>query len=72
MSNYRRLVAILIALVAFPAGAAGQQRATISGRVADAASGAGLSAVSVTVAGTTLGTISNAEGRFTLTNVPAV
>jgi outer membrane receptor protein involved in Fe transport len=43
----------------------------ITGRVIDAASGAGLSDAGIQVVGTTLGTMSGVDGRFTLPAVPA-
>jgi TonB-dependent receptor len=43
----------------------------IVGRVVDAASGAGLSDAGIQVVGTTQGTMSVVEGRYTLNNVPA-
>ncbi|MCC7000527.1 MAG: carboxypeptidase regulatory-like domain-containing protein, partial [Gemmatimonadaceae bacterium] len=43
----------------------------ITGRVVDAASGAGLSDAGIQVVGTTLGTMSGVDGRFTLPAVPA-
>jgi outer membrane receptor for ferrienterochelin and colicin len=43
----------------------------ITGRVVDAVTGAGLADVGVQVVGTTLGTMSGVDGRFTLNNVPA-
>jgi hypothetical protein len=39
--------------------------------VVDAASGAGLSEVTVRVVGANIGTISGVNGQFTITNVPA-
>ena len=55
---------------ALPSGAQ-QPTGRIVGRVIDAASGQGLSDVGVQVVGTTLGTMSGVEGRYTLANVPA-
>jgi hypothetical protein len=43
----------------------------IAGRIVDASTGAGLSDVGVQLVGTTLGTMSGFEGRYTLPNVPA-
>ena len=43
----------------------------ISGIVTDAGTGAPLEAVQVSVAGTTIGTTTNAEGRYTIASVPA-
>lgn len=50
--------------------AASQQQKTVSGKVTDS-SGGPLPGVSVVVKGTTSGTISDADGNFSLTNVPA-
>ncbi len=46
-----------------------QQRKTVSGKVTDA-SGSPLPGVTVVISGTTSGTITNAEGSFSLMNVP--
>ena len=43
----------------------------VTGRIVDAATGAGLADVGVQVVGTTSGTMSGVDGRFTLPNVPA-
>lgn len=62
----------LLALV-LPAQA-GAQTPTVGrivGRVIDAASGAGLSDAGVQVVGTSIGTMSGVDGRFTIVNVPA-
>ena len=62
---------MLLALLAMPATLAAQQvRGTITGRVVDQASQQPLPEVQVTVTGTTLGARTNAEGRYTLSNVP--
>ncbi|MGZ8493151.1 MAG: carboxypeptidase regulatory-like domain-containing protein [Gemmatirosa sp.] len=50
-----------------PAAASGR----ITGRIIDAQTGAGLSDVGVQVVGTTIGTMSGVNGRFTLNGVPA-
>lgn len=50
-----------------PAAATGR----VTGRVLDAATGAGLADVGVQVVGTTIGTMTGADGRFTLPRVPA-
>lgn len=51
------------------APAAGRGRVT--GRIVDAKTGAGLTDVGVQVTGTTVGTLSGVDGRFTLPSVPA-
>lgn len=67
------LFVALLVLLASPAVAGAQQQPTgrLVGRVIDAATGAGLSDVGVQVVGTTLGTMSGVDGRFSLGNVPA-
>ena len=56
----------------FASSASAQQpTGRVVGRVIDAASGQGLSDVGVQVVGTTLGTMSGVDGRYTLTGVPA-
>ncbi|MGV8090270.1 MAG: carboxypeptidase-like regulatory domain-containing protein [Mangrovibacterium sp.] len=47
-----------------------QQQKSVSGKVTDS-SGTALSSVTVAVKGTTQGTITDAEGNYSLTNVPA-
>ena len=61
----------LLALMA-PLGSLAAQGAsgTIRGRVTDAANGRGVGEVQVTVAGTRLGAMTNAEGEYTLSQVP--
>lgn len=65
----------LTALLASPTHVLAAQDAApigrVTGRVVDAASGAGLSDVTLRVVGANLGTISGVNGQFTLTNVPA-
>ena len=59
---------------ASPPSAAQQPAAStgrIVGRVVDATSGLGLTDVGVQVVGTTIGTMSGLDGRFTIMNVPA-
>ncbi len=51
--------------------AAQQPSGRIVGRVLDAATGLGLTDVGIQVVGTTLGTMSGVEGRYTITGVPA-
>ena len=70
----RRLVLLL--LVALPCELSAQresQPATgrIVGRVIDAATGQGITDAGVQIVGTTFGTSSGVDGRFTLANVPA-
>lgn len=44
---------------------------TISGRVTEAVGGAPLASAQVTITGTNIGGLTNAEGRYTLRNVPS-
>lgn len=62
------LVAVL--LTALPAAVAAQT-GTLTGRIADAQSGRPLIDAQVTIPGTGLGVLSNANGRYLLLNVPA-
>lgn len=64
-------LALSLALLGAPASAQSQTTGRIVGRVIDAANGAGLSDAGIQVVGTTLGTMSGVEGRFTLGAVPA-
>ena len=61
--------ALLIAAV--PNLAAAQERGRITGQVTDQATNEPLAGVQVFIARTALGTITNAEGRYVLVNVPA-
>ena len=65
----------LTALLASPIHVLAAQDAApvgrVTGRVVDAASGAGLSDVTLRVVGANVGTMSGVNGQFTLTNVPA-
>jgi len=64
------ILTLSLALPAF-AGAQTPTVGRIVGRVIDASSGAGLSDAGVQVVGTTLGTMSGVDGRFTIGNVPS-
>ena len=60
-----------LSLFTVPADAIAQAgTGTIRGRVTDAASGRGVADVQVTVAGTRLGTMTNAAGEYTVSSVP--
>jgi TonB-linked SusC/RagA family outer membrane protein len=65
-----RLVRILAALAALSSPLAAQS-GTVRGSVVDSASQRGIPGVSVTVAGSTRGTITDDAGRFTLRNLPS-
>jgi hypothetical protein len=73
--SMRKALVLLFALFALANGAHAQQPAPaagrILGRVVDAATGAGLTAVTVQVVGTPLGTVSGLDGRYIINNVPA-
>ena len=62
------LLALL--LVALPQAAVAQQTGQITGTVSDSSSGAPIPGAQVIVAGTTLGTVSGNDGRFTVARVP--
>jgi TonB-linked SusC/RagA family outer membrane protein len=66
-----RVLALTVLGVITSAAAAGAQTATIRGRVTEAASQRPLAEAQVTVSGTTLGSSTNANGEYTITNVPA-
>jgi hypothetical protein len=51
--------------------AAAQEAGKVQGRVTDAASGQPIAGAQITIAGTRLGNISNAEGFYFINNVPA-
>ncbi len=61
---------VLAALVA-PAAAAQAQQGTVAGRVTDASSGQPVGGALVNIAGTALGTHTNAEGQFTIRGLTA-
>lgn len=66
----RRTLAWILALVLSPIPAAAQT-GSIQGQVADAATGRALPSAQVSVRGTGIGGLTNADGRFLLLNVPA-
>jgi TonB-linked SusC/RagA family outer membrane protein len=63
----------VIAVLLVPAGRLDAQtaRATLTGRVLDAVTGAGIPSAQLRVLGTTLGAVTDAQGGFTLRAVPA-
>jgi outer membrane receptor protein involved in Fe transport len=63
------LIALGLAWFARPAAA--QESGKVQGRITDAASGQPLAGAQVSIAGTRLGNISNAEGFYFINNVPA-
>ena len=71
MKRIRSLMLLAFALAALPALATAQERGTVSGRVVNAGTGQPLANVQVSLVGTTLGALTDAQGRFTIRNVPA-
>ncbi|MEX2325876.1 MAG: carboxypeptidase regulatory-like domain-containing protein [Gemmatimonadaceae bacterium] len=67
----RFLSCLAILFLAVPSLAGAQATGTISGRVRDVASAAPLTGVQVRVEGTALGTMTRADGSYTITGVPA-
>ena len=71
---FRNLFSVIISFAIFLSagsvfaanGSAGQQKITISGSVTSASSSQGLPGVSIAVKGTSQGTITDIEGRFTI------
>jgi TonB-linked SusC/RagA family outer membrane protein len=66
------LIVALLALISFSATASAQEPATgqITGVVSDSANGQPLSAVSVSVAGTRIGALTDASGHYVINSVP--
>ncbi|MEI8031851.1 MAG: TonB-dependent receptor [Chlorobiaceae bacterium] len=60
------LMALLVPLPSY-----GADTGTIKGKIVDKADGEGIYGASVTIAGTTIGTATDMNGNFTLSNVPA-
>ncbi|MBA4159209.1 MAG: TonB-dependent receptor, partial [Gemmatimonadetes bacterium] len=71
MKKFRWLLAALVAVALVPTGSWAQERGTVTGTVTEAQTKRPLAGVQVSIAGTTLGTITNAQGRFLIPNVPA-
>jgi len=66
-----RSIAIVALAVALPAGAlTAQDRATVTGTVSDATTEAPLAGAQIYVEGTNYATLSTAEGRFLIPNIP--
>jgi TonB-linked SusC/RagA family outer membrane protein len=72
MNLLRRFVAVaaLAAPFLFAPALAAQGTGTITGQVVDAANGSPLVGVQMVVQGTNIGTLTNANGRYLITNVP--
>ena len=74
LGRLQRVAAACVALAAamlMPASAHAQDTGRIVGRVVDAASGAGITDVAIQVVGTTIGTTTGVDGRYTIHRVPA-
>src|SRR5688500_6797801 len=71
MSIIRRQFAVLAAALLSAGSLSGQERGTITGAVLEAATQRPLQGAQVAVAGTQIGTFTNQQGRFVLSNVPA-
>jgi TonB-linked SusC/RagA family outer membrane protein len=70
MTRLRWLLAVCCAVAMLPTALLAQDRGSITGQVVDQATQRPLQGAQVMVAGTTLGTITNAQGRFLIPNVP--
>jgi TonB-linked SusC/RagA family outer membrane protein len=72
MNLLRRFAAVAAFAVPFlfAAGLTAQGTGTITGQVVDAANGSPLVGVQMVVQGTNIGTLTNANGRYLITNVP--
>ncbi|MEJ2540092.1 MAG: SusC/RagA family TonB-linked outer membrane protein [Gemmatimonadota bacterium] len=72
MNLLRRFAAVaaLAAPLALSSGLAAQQTGTITGQVVDAANAAPLVGVQMVLQGTNIGTLTNENGRYLITNVP--
>lgn len=72
MHLLRRIAAIaaLAVPLAFATGVSAQETGTITGQVTDAADGRPLAGVQMVLAGTNLGTLTNANGRYIITRAP--
>ena len=67
----RAAMALAVSLLLVPSVLPAQTTGTIRGRVTDASNGRALSAAQVSVDGTRVGGMTNANGDYTLTGVPA-
>ena len=69
--KWKAALLCLLGLALLPGRAQAQSTGRITGTVTDAGSGQPLSAATVSVAGTSLSTATDAQGRYTLSGVPA-
>jgi TonB-dependent starch-binding outer membrane protein SusC len=70
MTRIRLLLAVCCAVAMLPTALLAQDRGSVTGQVVEEGTQRPLAGVQVSVAGTTLGTITNAQGRFLIPNVP--
>jgi len=71
MSKMRWIIVMgVVVLIGLPVTAAAQERGTITGTVLEQGTQRPLSGAQVMVAGTNLGTLTNQQGRYIITNVP--
>lgn len=68
--NAKALILLGIILCVSHTGAIGQGKAVLTGTVLDESTGSSLTGASVTIEGTTIGTIADINGEYTLTNIP--
>ncbi|HEU4585544.1 MAG TPA: carboxypeptidase-like regulatory domain-containing protein, partial [Gemmatimonadaceae bacterium] len=66
----QRLLAMACAAALFPVAALAQTQGAVQGTVVDSASGQPIPSVQVTVTGTSLGTLTSADGRYRINGVP--
>jgi TonB-linked SusC/RagA family outer membrane protein len=69
--NVKRLLVMTIVLLGIFTAPAIAQNRTVTGKITDSKDGSPLSGANVTVAGSTIGTQTAADGTFKLNNVPA-
>ena len=71
MTQWQRSLRLCALALAAPAVLAAQETGKVQGRVTDAQSGQPIAGAQISVNGTRLGNISNAEGYYFINNVPA-
>ncbi|MEX2583417.1 MAG: SusC/RagA family TonB-linked outer membrane protein [Gemmatimonadota bacterium] len=67
----RKYVFALVMTALLPGLVVAQERGTVTGQVVEGATQQPLSGAQVTIVGTTLGTLTNQQGRFVIPNVPS-
>lgn len=70
MSYFRPISALLITLALVSTRAGAQQTNTVRGRITDVQTGAPVASAQVSLAGTSLGSSTNADGAFNIAGVP--